>query len=352
MRKGAFRLCGMVVLPVSAMLLASCISIKNGGTADITFVGSQPDTITVVAPHRTYEHQPLPATIQMKRKDLNKPVSFQSESHRYGDIIPGKKTDGTAWLQALVPIAGEAGLIIDAINGNLDRPRQSVYHLQSANVDDTTRELPVQDYSRPSLFQRHPKHLFRHEIGMQVCGEPDAGMHRYNKTTDYLSDKYKMSTVGVCGKVFNSLGIGAHYFYHFNHRIAVGALFGWVYQNDDLSADEYAGPNEQKEPLSSANISNRAFYVMPAMKYTWGYTPHINFYSKAGLGIYRQHLTLEGDGFPANEQKNEIRWRMAGQISPFGVEFGRGMFRMFTEVGYGAEGIIKMGFSLRLGKVK
>ena len=91
------KLC-LPLLALSALLLTSCATIISGTQATIILDGDVREPLTVTTPTDTLDSLSLPATINLLRRDLNKPLKLTSPSYDYADIIPGRKTN--PWVAA------------------------------------------------------------------------------------------------------------------------------------------------------------------------------------------------------------------------------------------------------------
>ena len=64
------------LLALSALLLTSCATIFSGTQATIILDGDVQEPLTVTTPTDTLDSLSLPATINLLRRDLNKPLAY------------------------------------------------------------------------------------------------------------------------------------------------------------------------------------------------------------------------------------------------------------------------------------
>ncbi len=86
---------------------------------------------------------------------------------------------------------------------------------------------------------------------------------------------------------------------------------------------------------SELDHSFHYFTLMPAVKYKWVNTSVVGLYSKLGVGITYGHLSSDGDS------NDGVVFNY--QVTPIGFEIGNTRVRAFSELGWGAQGIIQVG---------
>lgn len=203
-------------------------------------------------------------------------------------------------------------------------------------------------------FKYHRSFFQRHEFGLT------AGLFtrvdRFDRFEDYARDQQARYLLDK-DRFFNrfSFTLGGHYLYHFNDRIAVGALVSWTTTDGfSVTHSEYEAPttpqgNWRLLETWRGSINGNYFSVMPTVKYTWLIGKHITLYSKAGIGGDIEWFRFDGARVGAH---NKINFRLGFQVTPIGINFGKGPVRFFSEIGYGSAAVLTAGVSCYLGKVK
>ena len=208
--------------------------------------------------------------------------------------------------------------------------------------------------------------LRRHEVGICVGSGPnDADMKLYHML-DILKDRYQLEEDYTISGPFCMIHhtISVDYLYHLSHRWAIGGLFGWAYANGDVSQNGYDDLSEQPTPPSPDNsrsfreghLISRSFYVLPFARYSWYVTDNQVFrcYSKIALGFMRQ----VNDFRPETDREG----RLVGGMQPIfrtdrkltfqftlgGIEFGNQRIRLYSECGYGCQGMFNVGMKVAL----
>ena len=203
-------------------------------------------------------------------------------------------------------------------------------------------------------FKYHRSYFQRHEFGLT------AGLltrvDRFDRFEDYAREQQSRYLLDK-DRFFNrfSFTLGGHYLYHFNDRIAAGALVSWTtIDGFSVTHSEYEAPATPQGHWRlleewRGSINCNYFSVMPMIKYTWLIGKHVTLYSKAGIGGDVEWFHFQGARFGTHD---DVHFRLGYQITPFGIDFGQGPVRFFMEVGYGSESVLMCGVNYHLGKVK
>ena len=145
-------------------------------------------------------------------------------------------------------------------------------------------------------------------------------------------------------------------------------LVNWGVSNDNYSSDYYYGyhygydDNNQYDLHGIANEHCNFFVFAPSVRYTWYETPGIRSYSRIALGAMRHHLKFDYKSYLVNvydysydtnklepvqtDGSDDIKWRMAYQLTAIGASVGNESFNFFGELGYGSLGIVRLGLGL------
>ncbi len=87
------------------------------------------------------------------------------------------------------------------------------------------------------------------------------------------------------------------------------------------------------------------FTVLPNLRINWVRNNWLSVYTRAGIGfgLGNRWVSVDAD----QSAKAIFGW----QVSPVGVEMGKGNFCFFVEGGYGFTGMVSAGIKLKVGKV-
>ena len=229
-------LAGSIVL-LCSLSLTSCITLFGGKNASVTLTGQASEPVSIHTVRDSFERQSLPATIQVRRSDLNLPIHVESDNYRYADLIPGRRPGGWSIAQVVGPF-NLVGLIIDSATGNIFKPRQEIYSLTFVPKTDSITQLPT--ITPPSCntsdikTQRIPQERkTRHELSIGI-GISCMTSGTYDELIDHLYDRYRIEDNYSHHSTANA-SISATYYYRLNKGFSVGATFG--FHRKDLSMD-------------------------------------------------------------------------------------------------------------------
>ena len=331
----------LIALLLCVLCLSSCHTIFNGYKTDVVFDGAADASLRIITKNDTVKAPVLPATVRVARRDLNKPIRFESDSFRYADIIPGKQFDSNALISFEY-------IIGDFILGTPYKARKETYPLQRYSMD-STQPLEVADYRKQPIEIDYDAP--RHEIGLNIGFGATAGRRALKRIDEHYQGMLEEDEPFGCGGPVDQIGVGGFYFYHFNAHWAAGVLGGWVKGN----SSSFFIPTEDVDKTGYRlvnSVRSRVLYLLPSVKYSWLVRRHLQLYSKVGAGIYRQRLKTHYDFYPEVMYCNRTRVRAAYQVSPLGICVGGKYVHFFAEGGYGDEGVVNMGLSFRFGKHK
>ena len=194
--------------------------------------------------------------------------------------------------------------------------------------------------------QQKTKKNYWHEVGVGV-GFAKSADNRFADFKGYIERKYR---VGEHAQNVNSLELrgikSIYYFYHLNKRIALGGVFGVT--SSTHTYDDVHTPERYYDKQKS-KISQKSYYMIPEMKWTWTDGRIARLYMKGGFGFYIQNQEFVSDFYESEVTKNENKTicMPTYQITPLGIELGRGKLNVFMELGYGMNGIFNIGFNYR-----
>ena len=129
------------------------------------------------------------------------------------------------------------------------------------------------------------------------------------------------------------------YGYWVNEWFSIGANFSWIIGHRNMF-QSYT----QKHLLT---LREDNFSVMPVARFAWYRQGIVQLYSSVGIGLGVERWVRYHYG-----KENMFDVYCAFDVKPFGISVGRKWFG-FAEVGYGARGVINVGFGCRINnKVK
>lgn len=348
--------------------LTSCATLFKGTKADITLNGPTDEPVRVIATCDTLCHQRLPATVRLKKKNLQNALTVESDSYEFARLVPGRRTDWWSVAQVLGPF-GLIGLIIDGITGAVNLPKQQSYTLNYSTKTDSMAKLPNVIESNVTMYRKlQPKRFLRHEVRLAL-GLGNLDEKTCDQIYDELYDNYRMEGATIIGRFHRSLSVS--YDYHINRRWAVGVLCGlnhwrremnnggycdllnwawrdlsdyWLYKGDAGKALFY---KELRAPFCYGEMTHQMYYAMPTVKYTW-MIKDTEVYSGLALGVAYRHLCFKGhfDGVPYSTDRS--KWKLGTQVTLLGVRWGKEHWGGFFELGVGHQGYFIGGISYRL----
>ena len=208
-----------------------------------------------------------------------------------------------------------------------------------------------------SPFKFHRDNYYRHEFGVSNGFASDYEIH--NNFKDFrkkICHLYQIQEKPERDQpLIEFVGINGYYLYNLSDRMSIGMLFGVNYGKYWLEREipEYANNYLETNPMENAgHVSCRLWYGLPIVRYIWFDNSKFCFYSKVGFGLCWQRLHYSGEmaiGIaPSQKSSNE----MAFHVCPIGILFSAGRFRFFAEGGYNTSGIVNIGVSVNLDKVR
>ena len=141
------------------------------------------------------------------------------------------------------------------------------------------------------------------------------------------------------------------YYYHIDHHIAVGGMFGFCNVHDWL---EYPKVYRQSEiqKTGDTDVRGTSIFLMPSVKWSWLNNQWCSLYMKATAGCHYQSLYLDSEAIP-KEQTDEFdknHLSLGFYVTPFGWEIGTQKVRWFMEFGFGTNTNLQTGLTYRFGR--
>ena len=190
--------------------------------------------------------------------------------------------------------------------------------------------------------------------------------HDKDRMIDSYVERYDLISEFMCFDVWGDayLQVGLEYHYRLSRKWDIGVLADWGVSEDSYfayyypSGDAYS-PDTNPDDWASANECCHFFVFAPSVRYTWYETNSSRYYSRIALGAMRHHLTFDYKRYPWNDypsmsnsfsdmpsftdSTDNIKWRMAYQLTAIGATIGSQSFNFFGEIGYGSLGIVRLG---------
>ena len=213
---------------------------------------------------------------------------------------------------------------------------------------------------------------YRHEVNVSRTGMimPRSQWDDYeDKVYGAMSIEHQDDGCGI-GLGPSSSGTLISYYYHLNHRIAVGAMTAFTTHDSSLSGVvpvqipyEYWDYKEHilkegyrteysSQYVSGGKIREKSFFLMPSLKWSWLNNSWCSLYMKASLGLHYQRLEADAGEIPLKSDENldESKLRLAYIATPFGWEIGKQKVRGFFELGFGSNTNLQIGLTYRFGR--
>lgn len=138
------------------------------------------------------------------------------------------------------------------------------------------------------------------------------------------------------------------YYYHFDHHIAIGGLFGFCNVKDCLGYPEVYKEGETQK-TGYTDVKGTSLFIMPSAKWSWVNNRWCSLYMKVSAGFHYQSLYLNSETIPS-EQTDEYKKKHLGfayYVTPIGWEIGRQKVRWFMELGLGSNTNFQTGLTYR-----
>lgn len=355
-----------------ALSFSSCATMFSGTKADIFIDGDLDEPVTIISSAGEYKDVALPTLVEVKRRHLNgQHIQVTSEHHSFDDIVLEKTFNGWALPSA---IFYGAGFFIDLMTNAVSKPKYDQFFIMpvdSLSAVDSLRQKraaimvsTMGPEARARLRgQQLPVKFPRHEVNITL----GVGSNQADRSTSRFVDGFiqprHMETDVQCGNIIGDSYIMGKMEYHYrlNRKWDIGAMMAWGYSSESYT-DEYFYSIEQNKPDHPGTVTQgdsrcRSFSFAPSVRYTWYETRTYRLYSRVSLGVMRHHLGLNMEEWKygiktkpygsiiSEENFDEMKWRMAYQVSPFGICAGAGPLKFVAELGYGCLGVCNVGIA-------
>lgn len=147
--------------------------------------------------------------------------------------------------------------------------------------------------------------------------------------------------------------ITLQYLYRVAPKLKIGAGLTYQHTSATLKVQDKEGSYHD-----IAKASNNYFTVVPTAKFMWIEKKHVGLYSKAAAGICIASNSSEfSNGVQVDSSKkdqilDDIKsdkgTRFGYHVSAIGFEAGSKSIRGFAEVGYGFQGFVQAGLTIKL----
>lgn len=141
------------------------------------------------------------------------------------------------------------------------------------------------------------------------------------------------------------------YYYHLDHRIAVGGLFGFCNVIKWLGYP-VVDKKDEIQKTGFTDVKGTSLFIMPSAKWSWLNNRWCSLYMKVSVGLHYQSLYLDSETIPI-EQTDEYRKKHLGfacYVTPFGWEIGKQKVRWFMEIGVDSNTNLQIGLTYRFGR--
>ena len=206
--------------------------------------------------------------------------------------------------------------------------------------------------------------LRHHEFSCAFGFGPNMADKEVNQMYNRHISKYDMLHGSECGDIFGDsfVTFNLEYNYRLNKQWAIGVIMGWGRSVEPYSGyDDLNDPDKGDDYYLYGNELSKTFYLAPSLRYGWFQRRNIRLYSRIALGTMRQHTITDLDkvaflenryieyGKQVNvESSDEIKWKFAYQLTALGFDFGIEPIRVFSELGYGCQGVFTIGARIGL----
>ena len=182
--------------------------------------------------------------------------------------------------------------------------------------------------------------------------------NRYGVIAGNMYDGSIMHTEGNDTHLkIDSYPFSAHYYYHFNHSIAIGGVLSGCSVNCWMGYPQAGKWKGEIQKTGKTDINGVSLFLMPSVKWTWLNNRWCSLYSKAVGGFHFQSLHLDSDssgGAIPEEDLSEYTKNNIGlsyYITPVGWEIGKQKVRWFMEWGaIGTNKNFQIGITYRFGR--
>lgn len=353
-----------------AMSFTSCATIFSGVKADIFIDGDVDEPVTINSSAGEYKDVTLPTLVEVKRHQLDgQHIQISSEHHTFDDIVLRKSFNGLAIFSALMY---GTPFLIDLATNAVSKPKYDQFYIkptENVTEDDTLHgKRPMVTIStmgpetRARLrFQQLPAKYPRHEFNVTLGFGSNQADHSTQRFIDGIIQPRHMETESMCGDIFgDSYMMGkVEYHYRLNRKWDIGAFAAWGRSSETYTNEGFLVAEQIKIPnpviITRGSERSRSFSFAPSVRYTWYERKYCRLYSRAALGMMRNHFHFDleerkGKGpyeplgeLDHQESINNTKWRMAFQLSPVCINFGTDPVRFFFELGYGCLGVCNVG---------
>ena len=361
----------------ASFLLCSCASLISGNTATVTIDGSIDEPVTIITSYDVYPDTLLPIEVKVRRRHLDgQHIKIQSTNYSFHDIILHKTIN--PWAIGSFAIYGVGG-VIDLLTNAVSDPVQKKFLIKpngpSSQADSLLRVDSIRwEKMRQIKLQARqlPEQYYRHEINIGVGFGANQSDNDRNQMVNSYMEKYRLEPLGDCFDLSSDTYVSANVEYHYrlNRKWDIGAFATWGVSTDSYREKDvvYDDPTHRIEASEKCNI----FAISPSVRYTWYEDRSLRAYFRVAAGVMRHHLRFDYHEYPLPpriaeenysnivvptynndaltspyyDDTNQIKWKMAWQVTPLAVSMGNTQYRFFAELGYGCLGVFRMGMSL------
>ena len=146
-------------MAAAAIMFSSCATIVSGGNPSILITSSMVDEpVTITTSYNKYEKVDLPASVKVKRHQLEgQRIKIESENYKFDDIVLQKAVN--SWTFGNILIGGIIGWSVDLMTNAVSKPKQDEFNItptyrrkKDANGNEKKEEEQDHGVGSPDQF--------------------------------------------------------------------------------------------------------------------------------------------------------------------------------------------------------
>lgn len=371
MRRSISVICTWIVLLFLIVSSTSCATIFCGTRPNIYIEGDVDEPVTIVSSYGEWKDVELPTTVKVRRHQLEgQRIQISSAHHTFDDIVLQKTFNEVS----LFSLAVDLPFVVDLLTNAVSKPKYNNFHIipkdSLENGDSVRMTVPTTTItaSRKKQTELLPMKYPRHEITVSLGLGRNQADHLRDSFSKPFINRYHLEEDNwihdFFGKSYKTTKVDYHY--RFNRKWEMGAMVAWGWSSENYKYTIYETPinelssSDKNQPKvlgqNCGYQKSNTFSFAPSVRYTWYEVPKFRVYSRVALGMMRHHIRFDTEQWEGtenvplttlinNSSNTQTRWRMAYQISPLGISFGKPSRWINLEVGYGFLGVVNFGYS-------
>ncbi|MBQ7421345.1 MAG: outer membrane beta-barrel protein [Prevotella sp.] len=197
-------------------------------------------------------------------------------------------------------------------------------------------------------FAQAQRQFGRHDLSFGIGLGANAADDAFNGFWNPLFEQHHLYEEGECFDVIGHSYVAwnAEYEYQIGRHWAVGLTASYAYAGLN-GALEYDSEDPSWAP-GYACVKSRMCYIAPCVKRVWRSADAWLLYSKASVGLQYNKMTFKATAITDANDAEQRKRTASFQLAIVGVELGKQRVRFYSEVGYGSQGVFKMGVKCAL----